>query len=215
MKTYSVVLFDLDGTLIDTNHLIVTSFQHVFRECLNLSVEAKEIVPYFGEPLVTTLARYSPERAEELTTRYRTFNEAHHDELIRQFADVKEMLADLKEAGVKTAVVTSKRRAMALRGLRISGLEDLMDTVVGVDETERHKPEAEPALLALQRLGEEPGAHALMVGDSHYDILCGRNAGVKTAAVGWSLQTRETLSASAPDFWVDTPADLSRLVLGR
>ncbi|MDB4895537.1 MAG: phosphoglycolate phosphatase [Firmicutes bacterium] len=212
---FSVVLFDLDGTLIDTNHLIVSSFQHTFREKLGREVDAEEIHQYFGEPLITTMERYSQERAGELTDFYRTFNVANHDFLIRQFDGVLEALTALKAADIKLGIVTSKFHEMARRGLRVSRLEEFFDTVVGMDETEQHKPDAEPALLALRRLGVAPGHDVLMVGDSRFDILCGKNAGLKTAAVAWSVTGRESLTGSGPDFWIQRPADLVPLVLGK
>jgi pyrophosphatase PpaX len=211
---FSVVLFDLDGTLIDTNHLIVTSFQHVLREKLGLNVAASDIYKSFGEPLPTTLERYAPGRGLELTEFYRTFNQANHDALVRQFEGVRELLQDLREAGIKLGVVTSKQRHLAERGLRVCGLEGMVDTVVGMDETDKHKPLPEPIYLALERLGEQPGPHVLMVGDSRFDIECGANAGVKTAAVGWMAQDRSALAQTHPDHWVESPAELRVLVLG-
>lgn len=211
---YSVVLFDLDGTLVDTNHLIVRSFQHTLREKLGLEVSGADLYQYFGEPLVTTMGRFAPGRAEELTDFYRVFNLANHDALIREFEGVREAVATLRQAGVKLAVVTSKKRDLALRGLRVSGLEPLFDAVVGMDETEKHKPNPEPALLALERLGATAGRHVLMVGDSHFDMMCGKNAGLGTAAVAWTVQAREVLDATQPDHWIETPSDLIRLVMG-
>jgi pyrophosphatase PpaX len=211
---FSTVLFDLDGTLIDSNHLVVTSFQHTFREQLGLEVSADELYQYFGEPLTTTMERYSQERALELTGFYRAFNQANHDSLLRQFEGVREALHELRSAGVQLAVVTSKMVGLARRGLRVSQMEDYFDTVVGMDETEKHKPEPEPALLALERLGRKPGPDVLMVGDSRFDILCGRNAGVHTAAVSWAVTNRDALTASNPDFWLESPAQLVSLVLG-
>jgi pyrophosphatase PpaX len=211
---FAVVLFDLDGTLVDTNDLIVKSFQHTFREKLGREVGADEIYPYFGEPLTTTMERYSKERAVELTDFYRTFNVANHDFLIRQFDGVLEALTALRTAGTRLGIVTSKMHEMARRGLRVSRIEAFFDTVVGMDETEKHKPEAEPALLALRQLGVEPGPHVLMVGDSRFDILCGKNAGLKTAAVAWAVTGRDALVQSNPDHWLKSPADLVPLVLG-
>ena len=212
---YSVVLFDLDGTLVDTNHLIVHSFQHTLREKLGLEVTAADLHQYFGEPLVATMARFAPDRAQELTDFYRVFNLANHDALIREFVGVFDTVSALRQSGVRLAVVTSKKRDLALRGLRVSGLAPLFDAVVGMDETEKHKPDPEPALLALERLGAAPGHHVLMVGDSQYDMLCGKNAGLHTAAVAWTVQEREELAFTQPDHWIEAPADLVHLVLGR
>lgn len=211
MTTFSTVLFDLDGTLIDTNHLIVTSFQHTFREHLGLEVAPEEIYPYFGEPLPRTMARFAPDRAEELCSLYRAHNMAHHDLLVRQFAGVREALTALRAAGLKLAIVTSKQTELALRGLRVCHLDHFFPTVVGMDATVKHKPDPEPCLEAMRRLGVEPGPDVLMVGDSMFDIQCGRNAGVRTVGVAWTVNP-EPLRASQPDFWVETPADLVNLI---
>ncbi len=214
MPRFHTVLFDLDGTLIDTNHLIVASFQHVFRTHLSLEVPAEEVYRCFGEPLPTTMARYAPDRADELVDHYRAFNKTQHDLLVRQFAGVREMLQGLVAAGVQIAVVTSKRTDTAWQGMRVCQIDEFFSVVVGMDATEKHKPNPDPALHALVELNAKPGSHALMVGDSYFDILCGRNAGLKTAAVGWTVQTRESLGANQPDFWVESPAALLELVLG-
>lgn len=210
---YKVVLFDFDGTLANTNPLIVASFQYTLREKLGLNVSADDIYPHFGEPLPETMEFFAPGRGQELTDFYRVWNKAHHDQLIEQFAGMPETVAALHAAGVKLAVVTSKRTDMANQGLRVTGLAPYFDTVVGMELTARHKPEPDPALMALRQLNCVPGDDALMVGDSTFDILCGRNAGTRTAAVGWSVINRAELKAAGPDHWVESPADLLNLVL--
>ncbi len=212
---FSVVLFDLDGTLINTNHLIVHTFQHVLKQELGLEVTEQELYKYFGEPLPRTMARWSPERAEELADVYRVYNVANHDRLLRQFEGMHQALEQLSKAGVRLGVVTSKKLDTAMRGLKVSNMDGFFHTVVGMDETEKHKPDPEPVLLALQRLGEQPGPHVLMVGDSRFDILCGHNAGIKTAAVSWTVQDRGELDKSRPDHWLEHPSDLVALVMGK
>ncbi|MBP2018360.1 pyrophosphatase PpaX [Symbiobacterium terraclitae] len=213
MRNFDAVLFDLDGTLIDTNQLIVESFQHVFRSELGLEVTPAEIYPYFGEPLHTTLARYGPDRADELVAAYRKFNLSQHDRMVRPFPGVAGAVADLQAAGVRLGVVTSKITELALRGLRVCGIADYFPVVVGVDQTQRHKPEPDPALRAIALLGVEPGPRVLMVGDSPFDIACGRAAGCMTAAVGWAANPAP-LAACRPDFWIEQPADLVTVVTG-
>lgn len=213
VSNFSVVLFDLDGTLIDTNELIVNSFQYILKEHLGQEVTAEQIYPHFGEPLARTMERYAPGRGEELAGYYQTYNLAHHDELVVEFPGVRDALVALQQAGIKLAIVTSKKHETARRGLRVCQLDPFFPVLVGVDETEKHKPDPEPALLALRRLEEEAGPHVLMVGDSIFDMQCGRSAGAKTAAVGWTVN-RPALESSQPDHWVETPADLVRLVLG-
>jgi len=213
--SFSVVIFDLDGTLIDTNGLIVSTFQRVLKDELGLVLAPEELYPYFGEPLPVTMARFSPARAEELTIAYRKWNVNQHDRLLRQFDGIHEMVANLKNAGIRLGIATSKKIGMARRGLSVSNLEQYFDAVVGMDETVLHKPNPEPALLALSRLGASPGDHVIMVGDSQFDILCGRNAGLRTAAVGWTMINRETLAQTLPDYWIEHPKDLTALVLER
>lgn len=211
MPKLSAVLFDLDGTLVNTNQLIVASFQHTFRTCLGREVPAEEIMATFGEPLPATLQRYGSEHgadADRMLGVYREFNSAQHDVMTSQFAGVTQGLSQLHQAGVRLAVVTSKYTALALRGLRLFGYDALMETVVGLDQTARHKPDPEGCLLALERLGVAPGPHVAMVGDSPYDLEAGRRAGVRTVAAGWSAIDRNTLLGYRPDFWADSFLDL-------
>lgn len=214
MGSFSVVLFDLDGTLINTNHLIVQSFQHVLRSQLGLEVPADQIYPFFGEPLGRTLARWSADRADNLVTEYRAFNMTNHDRLVMRFSGVNEMVEALAARGTTLAIVTSKSRETARRGLQVTSLEPYFPVLVGLEDTVRHKPEPDPALRALDLLGERPGPHVLMVGDSRYDVLCGRNAGLQTAVVSWTTQRREQIEEVGPDYWIETPQDLLNLVSG-
>lgn len=211
---FSTVLFDLDGTLVNTNELIIASYDHVFRSCLNLTVPRETITTHIGETLFKTMASYDAERAEELVECYRTFNHAHHDELIQRYEGVQEAIHELHAAGVKLAVVTSKNTKLAQRGLQVAGLDPYFDLVIGVDLVERPKPDPQSIHLACEKLGAQPGPDVLMMGDTHFDIRTGRNAGVKTICVGWTIQDRAELEALQPDYWVEVPRDLVRLVLG-
>lgn len=213
MRPFVCVLFDLDGTLVDTNYLILDSFQRTLADKLGLQVEPPDIYRHFGEPLDYTMRRYNPSRWEELVEYYRAHNQAQHDALIRRFDGMEEMLARLKERGVRRGVVTSKYTELARRGARCCGLEDLLEDFVGRDMTERHKPDPEPVLLALKRLGVPAGPRVLMVGDSAFDILAGKNAGVRTCAVGWTVLNRADIEATVPDYMVETVAELEALCL--
>ena len=213
----TVALFDLDGTLIDTNNLILKSFLHVFgcAAFAGLPAPAEEaIVSFFGEPLYDTFRRFTSDEAKvsELVGVYREFNLEQHDALIAEFVGVLAAVERLAAAGVKLAIVTSKKVATAHLGLAAGKMAHLFPVLVGLDSTEAHKPRPEPALLALRMLGEEPGPHVLMIGDSPFDIECGRNAGCRTAAVGWTL-LRERVEASRPDHWIEQPDDICELIL--
>lgn len=208
------LLFDLDGTVLDTNALIVESFQHTLGELLGISITAEELYPYFGEPLRDTMARFSRDRADEMVTHYRTYNIANHDRLTRLFPGLDEVLPALREGGLRLAIVTSKYESTARRGLDLFSLTPLFEVVVGLDATVRHKPDPDPALKALEALDVAP-EDAVMVGDSVLDVQCGRRAGTGTAAVGWSVFPREQLVAERPDYWIDEPRDLLVFCDGR
>lgn len=206
------LLFDLDGTLLDSIELILASARHTFAGRERAPSDA-EWLAGVGTPLVSQLrafARDEPD-VEALTQRYRTHQLEHHDRLIRCFADVPATLAALEARGHPMAIVTSKATAGARRGLSRTGIERFFPVVVGADETTRHKPDPEPVRLALARLGYGP-EEALFVGDSTHDVVAGRAAGVVTVAACWGPFERTALAAAGADHFLDCLADLPALV---
>ena len=206
------VLFDLDGTLIDTVELILRSFEHTFRELLPSLPASRDVLrAYLGDPLQVTFSRLAggdaPLTAQLLTT-YRAFNHAHHDALVREFPGMRAAVAALAAAGCVLGIVTSKTTALAERGLDVCGLREFFPVVVGVDACAEHKPHPGPALEALRRMGVAPGGTVLFVGDAPADILCGRAAGcAATVAVEWTALERASVEAAGPSHWVkDAPA---------
>lgn len=182
---YKYILFDLDGTLLNTNKLIIESFKYTLKKHLNMDINDSEILKYFGEPLMVTLKRFSEEKAQEMFNTYIEYNESIHDDRVEVFGDVDRVLNEISEMDCKTAIVTSKRKVLAKRGLSLFDLLKYFDEVVALEDTEKHKPDAEPILEALDRLkaGKE---EALMVGDSEFDIKCAYNAGIDSVLVSWS-----------------------------
>jgi pyrophosphatase PpaX len=205
------VLFDLDGTLVDTNNLIIQSFKHTFKRHLNLDVDEKEIVMYFGEPLIDTLSRYDKENAHVMIESYREHNEAIHDELAREIVGAKDTLRELKTLGIRVGVVTSKRRELAERGLKLFNLYDLMEVIITPEDTFIHKPDAEPMLKACEKLGIQP-SEAIIVGDSHFDILCGKNAGAKSCLVKYSALPLDKLMMHNPDYEIDKINEILNII---
>ncbi|MFL0246870.1 pyrophosphatase PpaX [Candidatus Clostridium stratigraminis] len=205
------VLFDLDGTLIDTNKLVIESFKHTFKEELNIDVPESEIVMYFGEPLIDTLSRYDKENAHLLLNTYIKYNESIHDDTAREIAYAKETLSELKALGIKVGVVTSKRKLIAERGLKLFNLFDKMDVIITPEDTSKHKPEAEPVLKACELLNIKP-EESLMIGDSHYDILCGKNAGAKTCLVKYTVLPIDQIMNYKPEYAVDYIKEVINIV---
>jgi pyrophosphatase PpaX len=206
----NAVLLDLDGTLLDSGSLILSSFQHV-RERFSLPMDDQDFRRTMGRPLrevFESVAR-TPAEAEAMVRAYREHNHARHDQEIRPFEGVPEALDALRAAGARLAVVTSKVRAMAERGLRVNGLA--VEVVIGPDDVPRPKPAPDPVWLALERLGARP-EEAVMVGDSPHDLEAGRAAGVAVAAVRWGMFSAEELAPFAPDWWLDHPRELPLLL---
>lgn len=200
MNKINCVLFDLDGTLLDTFNLVTKSFQHTFRQHFGREITAEEILPFFGEPLWVTMERFSKEEAQELMKTFRRFNLAHHDDLATLFPGTKETLEVIKAKGIAIGVVTSKVKLTALRGLELFELEPLINVCIALEDCANHKPHQEPIFNALDALGITDRAEVLMVGDSPFDIQCAHNAGVKSAAVAWSLIPQEVIAAAKPDY---------------
>lgn len=209
----AAVLFDLDGTLIDSVPLILDSFRHAFAACGLPVPEEAQLLQGVGTPLAPHFARYSSDPAEvdHLIRTYREHNLANHDTRIRAFAGITTMLQAVHRAGARTAIVTSKNRQTTERGLRVAGLEGLFEAIVPSDEVTKPKPDPEPVLRALALLGIER-TRTVFVGDSLHDLHCGRAAGVRTAAVLWGPFGRDALASGAPDYWIETPGDLCRTI---
>ncbi|MGB5220783.1 MAG: HAD-IA family hydrolase [Polyangiales bacterium] len=209
MKTY---LFDLDGTLLDSIELILTSFHHTSRIHLGRELPDEYWLAGVGTPLRTALSRVadSEEELDTLLETYRSFNLDHHDQMARPYPGVVEVVRKLHQDGAKLALVTSKLSTGANRGLRLLDLEEEFAVRICADDVVNGKPHPEPVLKALAALDARP-EEALFIGDSDHDIESGRAAGVATVAVSWGPFAREKLEAAGPTYWVDTPEEVLSL----
>jgi pyrophosphatase PpaX len=203
------VLFDLDGTLIDTIELILSSARHAFEGWPRGTPSDEEWVRGIGTPLVQQLRNFAATEEELalLLDRYRRYQAEHHDRLTRCYDDVPEVVASLAERGHALAIVTSKASPIARQSLEFVGLDRYFPVLVGYDETTRHKPDPEPVRAALGRLGVSAD-NAVFVGDSPHDIRAGNGAGVMTVAALWGPFDRETLALAGPDHFIECLADL-------
>ncbi len=206
------LLFDLDGTLIDSIGLLLECMQHAFADRDPVPSTA-EWVAGIGTPLRTQLAPWCAGEAEveQLVTRYREYQDLHLERLTSPYPGAVEMLAWARAEGHATAIVTSKGRGMTARSLGHVGLAEAFDTVVTYEETTRHKPLPDPVVLALDRLGLS-ASQALFVGDSPHDMFAGRAAGVATAAAQWGPFTRAELAVADPTFWMSALRELPDVV---
>jgi len=209
MPTPHPVLFDLDGTLIDSIDLIVDSYLHVFRTHRLPALSREELVEGIGTPLWSVFGGFTEDRAliDRWIVTYREYNLAHHDQRVVAFPGVIEMLRTIHDAGRPLGLVTSKNHAGAERGLRLIGARDLFTVIVGADDVTNPKPDPEPVRNALSQLDAE-ATTAWYIGDSHHDIICGNEAGTRTIGVTWGPVSRARLTASGPTHLVDTPDQL-------
>jgi pyrophosphatase PpaX len=205
---FPVVLFDLDGTVIDSGAIILASMRHAAREVLGADVPDEQLMAAVGGPgLEAQMRALAPDRVEELITVYREHNEPLHDELLC-CAGMEDVLLQLKDEGRRLGIVTAKRRQTVELAFARLPIEHLFEIVVGGDETERHKPDPEPLLLALERLKARP-EEAAYVGDAPFDVKAAKAAGVFAVGVTWGgIHARERLEAERPDALVETAEEL-------
>lgn len=200
----NTLLFDLDGTLLDTNPLIMASFRHTFNYYFpGKTYTDEEIFPFIGPTLEKSFRAINEPEWKEMQAFYRSFNVAMHDQLVAEYPGVIEGLHRLHAKGYKMGIVTSKGRPVVEQGLRLFKIDHLFDVVITADDVENEKPYAEPiekALLALDSTADK----AVMVGDNDTDIFSGKNAGTKTVAVGWAIKGRAFLESLEPDVIIES-----------
>jgi pyrophosphatase PpaX len=206
---FPVVLFDLDGTVIDSGPMIVASMKHAARTVLRREIPEDVLTAAVGGPgLVAQMRSLDPTRVDALVAAYREHNEPLHDEL-EAFWEIVEVLPRLRAEGRRLGIVTAKRRStVQLAFDRLPTLEQNFDVVVTAEDTDRHKPDPAPVLEALARLEAEPSA-AAYVGDSPFDVRAAQAAGVFAVGVTWGgIHGRERLEQEGPDAVVDTAEEL-------
>ena len=213
MPNVRTVLFDLDGTLLDSVDLIVDSYHHTLAAHSLPPMSRDEILAGLGTTLYAVFGRITDDTATVAAwvATYREYNLAYHDTRVRAYPGTAEMVRRIQKAGFQLGLVTSKNRIGAQRGLTLMGLDDTMEVIVGADDVVKPKPDPEPVLLALETLGASPDS-TLFVGDSHHDIFSGRAAGTLTAGVTWGPFDRAHLELAAPDYYCDSPAALLKLI---
>lgn len=213
-STWRAVLFDLDGTLADTVELILRCYRHTMERHLGEALPDHRWLATIGTPLDVQLREFarSEDEAREMLETYVSRQREIHDEMVRPFPGSLEVAAALIDRRVPRAVVTSKRRGMALRTLEICGLGDAFPILVAADDVREPKPHPEPVRAALGGLGVEPGPGVLFVGDSPWDVRSGKEAGVRTAGALWGPYERSDLEDAGPDFLLSEIGEVLELL---
>ena len=209
---YRTVLFDLDGTLLDSGAMILASMRHATRAVTGRDLTDEEYRAGIGMPLVAQMELVDAARVDELVRVYTEHNLDLHDELTA-CDGVFDVVARLHAEGRRLGLVTAKRSAtVALAAEHVPELASYFDVVVAVEDTARHKPHPDPLLVALERLREVP-THAAYVGDSPFDVAAAKAAGVAAIAVTWGgIHARDRLELEQPDAIADTAEELLGLL---
>lgn len=212
---YDAILYDFDGTLVDTIPLIIKCFHIAFEEVLGERKDEKEILATIGLPLWTAFRDYDEDTQKKLHDAYLRANEIYLPTDVRIFPGIREGLEAVAQTGVRQGVVTSKRREPAIFTMEQFGLEKYFSVVVSREDTIEHKPAPAPLYLAAEQLGLEDMTRILFVGDSVHDLICAENAGVDSAAVDWTYMPKDQLRSLSPKYWVDNLSELSCILSGR
>jgi pyrophosphatase PpaX len=215
MSPIRTVLFDLDGTLIDSIRLILDSYHHTLQMHGLPARSDDDWLRGVGTPLKVQFAEWEedPAALDALIATYREYNLRNHDAMVTVYGGVVDAVREIRAAGLKTGLVTSKNRHGAMRGLSLVGLETAMDVLVCADDVVNPKPHPEPVEMAVRLLGADFES-TVFVGDSIHDMHAGRAAGVRTVAVLWGPFGRSHLEGATPDYWITEPRELVALVNG-
>ncbi|HBX80883.1 MAG: HAD-IA family hydrolase [Propionibacteriaceae bacterium] len=201
------MLWDLDGTIVDSIGLIVASYQHAFTTVLGHPWDEAEIKSWIGQSLYGAMQKASPEHADEIFAEYTAWNEANTERMLHAYPGMPELVHDLARAGVRQGIVTSKRAEPAHWALRLAGIDDVMPLLVSHNDVEEHKPSPKPLLLGAAKL-DAPLDACVYIGDAAVDVEAARNAGMATIAVTWGAGTAADIAAARPDLTCDDVAEL-------
>ena len=212
MSKQCAVLFDLDGTLIDSNEIIIESYQTVLKKFIPETEFSRElIITFIGPTLEQVFSRYRPKDVvDEMIDVYRDHYKKHEDKTIKLYPGVVEGLQALKALGAKLSIVTSKYKSGAWHSFTRFGLDPYFDTFVALDDVLHPKPNKEPVEVALNRLGDYDWA--VMIGDNPGDIEAGQNANIASGGVAWSIKGPEFLATFNPDYLFNSMDEIVKLV---
>lgn len=213
MGNIKAVLFDLDGTILNTYEVLRASFRHATRTVLNEVIPDEVLLAKVGTPLSDQMWDFTDdqEKHDELLVVYRAYNAKIHDEMVELYPGIKEAMIQLHNEGYRLGVVTSKFHKPAVRGLEIFGLDTLLNFVSGADDWPIHKPLPGAVLRGCELLNLQP-EECVYVGDSPFDMQSGNGAGVITVGATWGFFSEEALRNEAPDYLCSHAKALPTLV---
>lgn len=213
---WDAVLFDLDGTIADTIPLILACYREMMLEHFGHEGDPQEWLTTIGRPLPISLREISRDAEEALDLRatYKRIQARLHDDMVRAYDGIPEIVYAEVERRSRRAIVTSKGAPMTVQTMTACGVIDAFDTVITADDVGFPKPDPEPVHRALERLGVKASRRVIFIGDSAHDIEAGRAAGVTTVGVTWGALGRGALEGAGPTHVVDKVAELRPILDG-
>ena len=211
---YDPILFDLDGTVIDSVALIRESHRHAVSAVLGTTLPDETLVALVGRPLIDQMRAFSVDHADELLRVYREWNHAHTHQLLGAYDGMDRLLTELRAHGRTLGIITSKSGPTVDLAFDVLPLRHHFTVVITAEDTERHKPDPAPIHAAIERLGADP-TRACYVGDAPFDVQAAQAAGVTAIGVTWGFFTRDVIESLSPDVIVDTTDALADALLGR
>lgn len=204
------LLFDVDGTLVDTEQTIIKSWQKTLKDTLNIEPKAEELFYVLGIPGTKAVQKYSngPQQSKQLLQLWEQ-NDHQMFHYSKLFTGIEEMLQQLTAKKIQLGVVTSRTNQEMQIVLDKFDLEKYFSTFITASKTKLHKPNPEPILKAIETLKIDP-AETLYIGDSIYDFQCARNAQVEFALASWGA--KDNPEFSKVDYLLKQPTDLVKLM---
>lgn len=213
---YRAILFDNDGTLVNTEKVVLEAFHTATSEVLGYNPPDEEMLSMVGMAIDAQMARFTddPEKRHELAKIYRARTAEVHDDLAQLYPDVAPALAELKNRGFRMALVTSKAKSVAEHGLEHFGIREYFDVVIAGEDSEKHKPDPQPLCIAAERIGA-PLSECVYVGDSPFDMEAAHNAPMTSVEALWGFFKRADVERFDPCYYCEKFADLTKLPIFR
>ena len=206
------IIFDFDGTLANTNQMIINSFRHIYNEFLKKDCNEDYIMSTFGEPLKLTLTRdFGQFKYEEVIDTYRDYQKSRFNDEVFLYESVEETLEHLKNKNIKLGIATSRLKHSTISALENFNIANYFDAVVCADDVTKHKPDKEPLMKAINEL-KSTNEKTLYVGDSKFDMECAINALATPVLVGWQLNSKELAKKYNIKYVLDRMWDLTNLI---
>lgn len=194
----SVVLFDLDGTLVDSREIIYQCMKHALVDVYKKDMTKDQLLSGVGLTLLEQMQQFCPEDPHGAAQVYRTYFYEQGSPLAPAYLGIEAQLRTLQQAGIKMAVVTSKHKDTAVENLKGTQLNTFFDYVLSPSDTTHAKPHPEPLQVGAQRMNASL-EDCIYVGDSPFDIQAALQAPMKHIGVTWGFFSEQQLLASGAD----------------